>query len=74
MRDKAFRLGVLNGTIFEVVIIIMQPSLVLSAFFLKLTDSTFIAALPAALMHLGGLWPQLIVAHIAEGMEYKKPI
>jgi hypothetical protein len=74
MRDKAFRLGVLNGTIFEVVIIVMQPSLVLSAFFLKLTDSTFLAALPAALMHLGGLWPQLIVAHIAEGMEYKKPI
>ena len=74
MRDKSFRLGVINGALFEVVIATMQPGLVLSAFFLKLTDSTFYAALPMTLMYLGGLWPPLIVAHIAEGMEYKKPI
>lgn len=74
MRDKPFRLGVLNGALFEVVIATMQPSLVLSAFCLKLTDSTFYATLPTALMHLGGLWPPLIVAHIAEGMPRKKPI
>lgn len=74
MRDRAFRLGVLNGALFEVVVTVMQPSLVLSAFFLKLTDSTFLAALPSALMHIGMLWPQLFVAHIAEGMPRKKPI
>ncbi len=74
MRYKSFRLGVINGALFEVVIATMQPGLVLSAFFFKLTDSTFYAALPMTLMYLGGLWPPLIVAHIAEGMERKKPI
>lgn len=73
-RKRAFTLGVANGALFEVVISTMQPGLVLSAFLLKLTDSTFYASLPLALMHLGALWPQLIVAHIAEGMPYKKPI
>ena len=72
MRYKSFRLGVINGALFEVVIATMQPGLVLSAFFFKLTDSTFYAALPMTLMYLGGLWPPLIVAHIAEGMERKK--
>ncbi|NKB69001.1 MAG: MFS transporter [Candidatus Latescibacteria bacterium] len=74
MRDKPFILGVINGAIFQVVVTIMQADLVLSAFVLKLTGSTLYAALPMALMHLGGLWPPLIVAHIAEGMERKKSI
>ena len=74
MRDKSFCQGVINGALFEVVIATMQPGLVLSAFFFKLTDSTFYAALPMTLIYLGGLWPPLIVAHIAEGMARKKPI
>lgn len=73
-RKRAFNLGVANGTLFEVVVSTMQPGLVLSAFLLKLTDSTLYASLPLALMHLGALWPQLIVAHLAEGMRFKKPI
>ena len=72
MRDKSFCQGVINEALFEVVIATMQPGLVLSAFFFKLTDSTFYAALPMTLIYLGGLWPPLIVAHIAEGMERKK--
>ena len=74
MRDKPFALGVINGALFQVVVTTMQADLVLSAFFLKLTDSTFYATLPVALMHLGGLWPPLIVAHYAEGMPRKMPI
>ncbi|MBT4498891.1 MAG: MFS transporter [Gemmatimonadetes bacterium] len=74
MRNRAFTLGVINGALVMVVASMVRPDLVLSAFVLRLTSSTFLAALPTALMHLGGLWPQLIVAHIAEGLPRKKPI
>ena len=73
MQDKAFRMGVLNGVFFAVVMSVLQPGLVLSAFFLKLTNSTSFATLPLALMRIGSLWPQLIVSNVAEARERKKP-
>lgn len=72
-QDRAFKMGVLNGVLFAVVISTIQPGMVLSAFFLKLTDSTFFATLPLALMHVGSLWPQLIISNVAEARERKKP-
>ena len=73
MRDKAFRLTVLNGILFAVVLTTLQPGMVLSAFFLKLTNSTFYATLPLALMRIGSLWPQLLISNFAEAKERKKP-
>lgn len=73
MRDQAFRLNVLNGIFFAVVNATVSPGTVLSAFFLKLFNSTFFATLPLALMNIGGLWPQLIISNVAEANERKKP-
>jgi len=73
MRDQAFRLNVLNGIFFAVVNATISPGTVLSAFFLKLFNSTFFATLPLALMNIGGLWPQLLISNVAEANERKKP-
>ena len=73
MRDRAFKLSVLNGIFFAGVFATIQPSMVLSAFFLKLTNSTLLATLPLALMQMGRLWPQLIVSNMAEARERKMP-
>jgi MFS family permease len=74
MRDRAFKMGVANGTLFEVVMSIIQPGTVLSAFFLRLTGSTFFSTLPFAVMQIGWLWPQLIVSNVAEARPRKMPI
>ena len=74
MRDKAYRLGVMNGALVMAMSSIVRPDLVLSALVLRLSGSTLLAALPPALAHLGMLMPQLFVAHLAEGMPRKKPI
>ena len=73
MRDKDFKLSVLNGIFFAVVFSIVKSGMVLSAFFLKLTNSTLFATLPLALMQIGQLWPQLIVSNVAEARERKMP-
>ncbi len=73
MRDRAFRLSVLNGIFFAVVMSTLQPGMVLSAFFLKLTNSTIFATFPLALMQIGWLWPQLIISNVAEARERKMP-
>ncbi len=73
-RDRAFRLGVINGVLFEVVSVILQPGTVLSAFILRLTDSTFYATLPATLGTIGGLWPQLLASNVAEARPRKQPM
>ena len=73
MRDRAFKLSVLNGIFFAVVFATIQSGMVLSAFFLKLTNSTLLATLPLALMQAGQLWPQLIVSNMAEARERKMP-
>lgn len=73
MQDKAFRLGVLNGVLFAVVMSAFQPDVILSAFFLKLTNSIFFATLPIAIMQLGGIWSQVIISNILEARERKKP-
>ncbi len=73
MQDKAFRFGVLNGILFAVVISTINPGLVLSAFFLKITNSTFLATLPFALMRIGSFLPQLLVSNPIELKELKKP-
>jgi MFS family permease len=72
-QGRAFKLGILNGVLFAVVMSAIRPDMVLSAFFLKLTDSTFFATLPIALMRIGSLWPQLIVSNVVEAKERKKP-
>lgn len=74
MGSRAYTLGVINGALVVVVMSLVRPDLVLSAYVLRLSGSTFLAALPSAMMHLGMLWPQLIVANVAEGMPHKKPI
>jgi MFS family permease len=74
MRDRAFKMGVANGVLFEVVMATSQPGTVLSAFVLRLTNSTFYATLPATLSSIGFLWPQLLVSNLAEARPHKKPI
>jgi len=73
MQNRAFKLSVLNGIFFAVVVSTFHPSMVLSAFFLKLTNSTLFATLPLALMQIGWLWPQLMVSNMAEARERKMP-
>lgn len=73
MRDRAFRLGVINGILFEVVSVILQPGTVMSAFILRLTGSTFYSTLPATLGTIGGLWPQLLASNLAEARPRKQP-
>jgi MFS family permease len=73
MKDKAFTLGVLNGVFFGAVMAMINPGMVLSAFFLKLTNSTFLSTLPMALMQLGWIWPQIIISKVVETRERKKP-
>ena len=73
MKNRAFKLSVLNGIFFAVVMSTLQPGIVLSAFFLKLTDSTLFATIPMALRQVGWLWPQLIVSNVAEAREQKMP-
>ncbi|MEW6752121.1 MAG: MFS transporter [Candidatus Latescibacterota bacterium] len=74
MRERAFRLGVANGILFEVVAAILQPGTVLSAFFLRLTGSTLYATVPATVMTIGGLWPQLLASNFAEARPRKQPL
>ena len=73
MKNRAFKLSVLNGIFFAVVMSTLQPGMVLSAFFLKLTNSTLFATIPMALRQIGWLWPQLIVSNVAEARERKMP-
>ncbi len=73
MRDRDFKLSVLNGIFFAVVMSTLQPGMVLSAFFLKLTNSTILATLPMALRQVGWLLPQLIASNVAEARERKMP-
>lgn len=74
MRDRAFKLGVINGILFEAIMAIMNPSMVMSAFFLRVTGSTVFASLPSTLMYLGWVWPQLFISNVAESLDRKKPI
>lgn len=73
MRDRDFKLSVLNGIFFAVVMSTLQPGMVLSAFFLKLTNSTILATLPMALRQVGWLLPQLVASNMAEARERKMP-
>jgi len=74
MRDRSFKLGVVNGVLFEGTMGLMSPGMVMSAFFLRITGSTVFASLPMTLMYLGWIWPQLFISNFAESRERKKPI
>jgi len=73
-QDRAFRLGVANGILFEIVAVILQPATVMSAFILRLTGSTLSATVPAALGTIGTLWPQLLASNLAEARPRKQPL
>jgi MFS family permease len=73
-RDLAFRLGVANGILFEVVAVILQPATVMSALIMRVTGSTLYASLPVSLGTIGSLWPQLFASNLAEARPRKQPL
>ena len=71
--DRAFTLGVLNGALWSVVTAAIHPELVLTAFLLRLNNSVIMATLPAAIMRLGMMVSNILIANVAETWKRKKP-
>ena len=71
--EGAFALGVLNGALWSVVTATIHPELVLTAFFLQLNNSVVLATLPPAIMRLGMMVSNILIANVAETWRRKKP-
>ncbi|MBI4769785.1 MAG: hypothetical protein HY784_05050 [Chloroflexi bacterium] len=73
-QSRNFRLGVLNGALFNLAEALMDPTLVLVAFVSALTSSPVLIGLIVPLRNAGWFLPQLYVSTFLQGWQYKKPL
>ena len=70
--EKAFLIGVINGALWNIVTVVIQPELVLSAFILRLKNSIVLTTLPFVIMRLAHMLSSLLISNIAETWSRKK--
>ena len=72
-QNRNLWIALLQGTFIRISFAFADPTTVLSAFVLKLTQSTTLVGLTGSIMAAGWMWPQLLISNLLEHRPRKMP-